>query len=229
MTSSASCRLHDVACHQVGEQVGVDAPGEVVTRGDRAEGARVVVEAGGVVDARGLRRADGGSASCPRSLSWNHQGGPRRTRGVVAGERRQLARVGRFVEREQQEAEARVVAVRVEQRLQVARVLGLRAGCRRLCRGRTARTRWRCGCGASPGWSCITSPSSTHMRAISMSMWPERARRPGVASPASARSKTARRLRGVDSSRGVRLDAAWSVAVAPIDLKNARRVLERAR
>ena len=43
---------------------------------------------------------------------------------VVPGQRRQLARVRALVEREEHEREPRVVAVRGEQRAQVARVLG---------------------------------------------------------------------------------------------------------
>ena len=66
------------------------------------------------------------------------------------------------------------------------------------------------------------------MRAISMSMCPVKARASAsVAFPASARPNRAFTSAG-DSSAVNGVSAAWSVAVAPIDLKNARR-LSRAR
>ena len=48
---------------------------------------------------------------------------PEPQRGVVAGQRRQLPRVGRLVEREHDQREARVVAEPLEQRPQVPREL----------------------------------------------------------------------------------------------------------
>ncbi len=69
----------------------------------------------------------------------------------------------------------------------------------------------------------MTSPSSVDWRAISISMCASNARwSAGVAAPCRARWNSASIASGVcDSVHGS--TTAWSVAVAPADLKNARR------
>src|SRR5262245_21303252 len=109
---------------EASEKVRVDATREIVARGNRAERACVVVEARGVVDPGGLRdllavarHAIDRIVEPPRgaeSHGW-----------VVTREWRELPRVRRLVEREEQQREPRIVAVRLEQRTKVARVLGL--------------------------------------------------------------------------------------------------------
>ena len=60
----------------------------------------------------------------PSGESWNHQGGPSLQRRIVAGERGEFAGVGGLIEGEEDEGEAGVVAVLVEQRAQGAHVFG---------------------------------------------------------------------------------------------------------
>ena len=90
--------------------------------GNGAEGARVVVEAGGVVDAG---RFGNLLAIPPHAFDrvvepprW-----PKAQGRIVTRERRELTRIGAFVEREQHHGEARVVAVLLEQGPKVPRVL----------------------------------------------------------------------------------------------------------
>src|SRR5688572_8800697 len=89
----------DVARDLIGQEVGVYAPGDVMPGGDGREGACVVVEAGGVVDAGRLsdlvskaRHALDAVVEPPR---W-----PQAQAGVMAGQRRQLARVRSLIQRE---------------------------------------------------------------------------------------------------------------------------------
>ena len=51
---------------QPGQEGAIHAPRHIVPRGNGEEGARVVVEADGVVEARRLRRLLRGNASCPQ-------------------------------------------------------------------------------------------------------------------------------------------------------------------
>src|SRR3546814_16171936 len=46
--------LHAVLGHQLSEKAAVDAPRDIVTRGDRQESARIVVEADAVIETRGI-------------------------------------------------------------------------------------------------------------------------------------------------------------------------------
>ena len=87
----------DVARHLVGEEVRIHAPCDVVARGDRREGARVVVEAGGVVDAGGFGRPDSGSASCLRCCRGTTTAGPGARQG--SGRPAAPARVSRWSRR----------------------------------------------------------------------------------------------------------------------------------
>src|ERR1700679_2494560 len=109
--------------YEAGEEGAVDSAGYVVAGGDGEEGARVVVEADGVVETGGLR---GFLAEAHHSLGriLKPPGGAELERGIVAGERSKLAGVGRFVEGEEDEGETGVVAVSVEQRTERADVLG---------------------------------------------------------------------------------------------------------
>src|SRR3546814_10038344 len=49
--------LHAVLGHQLSEKAAVDAPRDIVTRGDRQESARIVVEADAVIETRGDRKS----------------------------------------------------------------------------------------------------------------------------------------------------------------------------
>ena len=96
----------------------------------------------------------------PSGLSWNHQAGPSFSARIVAGERRQLARVGGLVEREEDD---RQVAARCRSGRAAASARGrsrCASGCRRPCRGRSAANSRRLWLRNEPGWICITSPSS---------------------------------------------------------------------
>src|SRR5689334_2413575 len=112
-----------MARNEAPEEVRVDASREIVSRGDGAEGARVVVEPRRVVDARRLRR-ELTVARHPLDGIVEPPGRAEAYGRIVTGERRQLTRVCRLVQREQHEGEARIVPVRVEQRVKVSRVLG---------------------------------------------------------------------------------------------------------
>ena len=109
--------------HEAREEVRVGAAGQIVARGDRAERARVVVEAGGLVDPRGLR---GVLSKAPHALQGvvKPPGRAEAHGGIMPGEGRQLPAVGGLVEREDHERESRIVAVRVQQGSEVARELG---------------------------------------------------------------------------------------------------------
>ena len=85
------------------EEVRVDATREIVARRNRAERARVVVEAGGVVDARRLRDLlPKARHALDRIVEPPRRAEPHRR--IVTGERRELARVSRLVEREEHAA-----------------------------------------------------------------------------------------------------------------------------
>ena len=100
----------------------VDAPRQVVSRRDGAEGAGIVDESDGVVDARRFRRL---LAEAYHSLDRIMEP-PRRPepyRGIVSGDWRQLTRIGRLVEREKDERERGIIPVLAEQGAKVSRVL----------------------------------------------------------------------------------------------------------
>ena len=102
---------------QLGQHPGVDAARHVVPGRDRAERARVVDEAGRAGEARGLGHR---GAEAPDRLGRVEEP-PRRAdvdRRIEAGQRRELAREDRLVEREQDEVEVRVGAEALEQRAQ---------------------------------------------------------------------------------------------------------------
>ncbi len=108
---------------EAGEEGAVDAAGYVVAGGDGEEGAGVVVEADGVVEAGGF----GGLFAEAHHAFGRVVEPPGRAeleRGIVAGEGGEFAGEGGLVEGEEDEGEAGVVAVLVEQRAQGADVLG---------------------------------------------------------------------------------------------------------
>ena len=144
---------------QAGEERAVDPPRDVVPRGDRQEGAGVVVEADGVVEARGLGRLLAEAAHAFGAVV-EPPGRAELAGRVVAGQRRQLARVGGLVEREEDDREA------------AARC---RSGRAAACSARTysvarrdvgalvaaeAVKRRGCGCGTSRDGSASPCPSS---------------------------------------------------------------------
>ena len=115
--------INDLPLQKAGDPVGVDAAGQVVPNGDGGIGPRVIVEARGVVETAGLRDQFSEAHHAVPAVEEP----PRRpqTHGrVVAREGCQFPREGRFVQHEDDQAEARLAAEAVEQRLQVARELG---------------------------------------------------------------------------------------------------------
>ena len=66
----------------------------------------------------------------------------------------------------------RLVAEAVEQRLQRADIFGGDRNVGALVAAEALEQRADCDCGTTPGWICITIPSSRLMRAISVSIWP---------------------------------------------------------
>src|SRR5437899_9753996 len=111
--------------YEAAEEGAVDPAGDVVAGGDGEEGTGVVVEAYGVVEAGGL----GGLFAEAHHAFRRVVEPPGRTqfeRGIVAGERGELTGEGGLVEGEEDEGEAGVVAVLVEQRAQGADVFGRR-------------------------------------------------------------------------------------------------------
>ena len=157
--------------------------------GIETEGARVVVEAGGVVQARRLDHLVEVAAHAVEAVV-EPPGRAEPQRRVVAGQRGQLAGVGRLVQGEQDQRQPRVVAEGVEQRLQVARELGGSRDVGALVAAE-ALEQQPVVVADEPTCSCITSPSSTLMRAISISMWPVKRR--GVLGGRLARAGRARR------------------------------------
>ena len=88
---------HSVLRHQLGQVAGIEPPGHVVAGRDAQQGPGVVVEADGVgesgrLDDRAVEAADafGAVEEPPRR--------PKAQCGIVPGQRRQLAAVGRLVE-----------------------------------------------------------------------------------------------------------------------------------
>ena len=200
-----------VARDQAGEVVRVDPARQVVARGDRAEGAGVVVEAGGVVDPRRLRRhlavaghALDGVVEPPRR--------PEAQRGVVARQRRQLPRVGGLVEGEENQPEARVVPIGDEQVAQVPRVLGGDRDVAAFVRPKRRKTpsSWL---RRLPGWICITMPSSADI-ARSPSACGPRTRLVGLRRLAG-RARAKRASASASGSRSVHGVVGGSVEVAP--------------
>ena len=99
------------------------APPQVVPRGKRGEGAGVVDEAREVVEPGRLGDPVEEPVDARRAVVEPPRAAER-DRGIVACERRQLAAVRALVEREQNDGEAGVVAVRLEQRAQPPRPVG---------------------------------------------------------------------------------------------------------
>ena len=115
--------VHHVTSDQSGEIVRVDPAGEVVTRGNGAECPCIIVEPRRVVNPCRLRRPLAVTLH-PLDGVVEPPGRPQADGWIVPRERRQLAGIGGLVEGEEDEAEVKIVAVGVEQRPQVARVLG---------------------------------------------------------------------------------------------------------
>ena len=115
--------LEPVLGDQAGEEAAVDAPRHVVAGRDRQEGAGVVVEADGVVEAGGLGHRLAVAAHALRAVV-EPPGRAELQRRVMAGQRRQLARIGGLVEGEEDDREVALVAEPVEQRLQRRDIVG---------------------------------------------------------------------------------------------------------
>src|SRR6185503_6195031 len=105
------------------EEAAIHATRQVVPRRDRQEGARVVVEAYGVVEAG---RLGGLLAEAPHALGAvvEPPGRAELENWIVSRERRQLAAVRALVEREQDQRQRALIAETIEQRAQRVDVLG---------------------------------------------------------------------------------------------------------
>src|SRR5256884_1759126 len=99
-------RIDHVARDQARQEVRVGAPRQIVPGGNRAERARVVVEAGGLVDPRGLRGALPKAAHAVQGVV-KPPGRPEAPGGLMPGELRPLPAVGGLVERADHERESR--------------------------------------------------------------------------------------------------------------------------
>jgi hypothetical protein len=135
--------------HQAREERAVDAARDVMTRRDRHEGTRVVVEADRVVEARSLgsllaetHHAFGAVVEPPRR--------PELECRVVPGEWRELARVAAFVECENDDRQRRVIAEPIEQRAQRADVVGGGGNIRHRHSRQNDQTAARCDCARRP-------------------------------------------------------------------------------
>ena len=116
-------QIDDMPSNKAAEVVCVDAARQIVSSRNRAKGARVVVEAGGVVDASRLRRL---LAEADHSFDGIVEP-PRRSEAhcwVVTCNRSELAGICRLVQREHHERKTRIVSVRVQERRQISRVFG---------------------------------------------------------------------------------------------------------
>ena len=178
--------------HEPRQERRVESAGHVVAGRDRQEGAGVVDEARAAVEAGGL----GDGRAEPQHRIGGVEEPPRRAdedARVEPGERRDLARVDRLVDGEQDEVQAAA-------RGRSARAAG--AGCAVYVvatgmswpvsgpsRSKVALS----GCGSTPGWIVMTSPSSyAHARHLEAACCPRtRARRRRRGPPATARRKSA--------------------------------------
>ena len=108
---------------QAREERAIDTARDIVPRGNGKKCARVVVEADGVVEAR---RLGGLFAEPAHALGAvvEPPGRPELQRRVDAGQRRQLARIAGFVQREGNHGEVGFGADAVEQRLQPGDIVG---------------------------------------------------------------------------------------------------------
>src|SRR3546814_536904 len=89
--------LHAMFGHQLSEKAAVDAPRDIVTRGDRQESARIVVEADAVIETRGLGHLVPKPAH-PFGTVVEPPGGAELQRRIMARERREFARIARLVQ-----------------------------------------------------------------------------------------------------------------------------------
>ena len=108
---------------QFGKETAVDPPRDIVARRDREEGAGVVVEADGVVEAGGFRGHPAEAAHAFGAI-MEPPGRAKLEAGIVPGERREFAGVAAFIQREEDDRQARVIAEAVKQRLQRADIFG---------------------------------------------------------------------------------------------------------
>ena len=107
----------------------------------------------------------------PSGLSWNHQAGPELQARIMAGERRQLARIGALVEGEEDDRQPGLVAEPVEQRLQRLDVVGAGRDVGALVAAIGARTASDCGCGTRRDGSASPCRRRALIAAISVSIW----------------------------------------------------------
>src|SRR5204863_2168803 len=96
---------------------------EIMPRGNRAKSARVVGETGQLGDPGRLRRPLE-KTQHPLDGIMEPPGRAEPNGGIVAGKRCQLAAVGRFVQREENQRKITVAAIGVQKRAKIARKLG---------------------------------------------------------------------------------------------------------
>src|SRR5690606_440458 len=101
----------------------IDAAGDIMARRNRKKGARVVVEAYGVVEA-GRFRCLLTEAHEPFRAVVEPPCRPELERWIMSSERCQLTTVSALIEREDDDREGRIVAEAVEQRVQRTNIVG---------------------------------------------------------------------------------------------------------
>ena len=193
--------IHDVTCNQSRQPIGGGASPDIMPCRDGTEGACVVVETGGVVDA--CRFHDLIEVTCHAVQTVVEPPGRSEfQRGIMTRQRGEFAGIGGFIEGEEDQCEARVIAIFVQQRKQVARVFGLDGNVRAFVQAEFLEDDLVV-IAEEPGCNCMTSPSSMLMRAISISMWAVKcAASVGFDSPLSARWKIVSASAGDQFSSG---------------------------
>ena len=106
--------INDVTNSQTRQPIGRCASPHIVPRRDGAEGTRVVVEACRVIQSRrfhDLIEVTRHSVQTVVEPPWRTEF----QRGIVSGQRSEFARVGGFIEREQDQGKMRIVSIFVQQ------------------------------------------------------------------------------------------------------------------
>src|SRR5580693_3006532 len=101
---------------EASEKGAIAAPRHVMARRNREISARIVVEADGVVEAGGFA-GQFAKTSHPLGAVEEPPWRPEAQGGIVTGERREFATIRRLVEREEDQRQAGVAPMGVEQRL----------------------------------------------------------------------------------------------------------------
>src|ERR1700728_1434919 len=112
--------------YQLGQKSAIDAASQIVPRGNRKERPRVVIKANGVIKSRSFRRLLTETKHTLRTVVKPPRRSKPKTR-IVSGQRRQLATISAFVQREKNDGKVRFVPKPIEQRAQCIDIIcGLR-------------------------------------------------------------------------------------------------------